>query len=415
MRGLIRTVTTDLKDKIKERSVYLFREGSKLKEIACVLNSEFSLRYTAKSIRGVLKKRISHLPQKTRKKCRSAKKRIRLTTKINGNKLEQIINLSEKNKTIKEIFEQIHVNPRAILTIAKEKDLQLYKKFEELILKGESLFNIGDYLGVTREGARQIINKYDFKELRKDAKKEKKAEQDSVKNIHRQIAGNIELRIIKLMSADDWVYQNILRYKKMHQLSDADKVIQFLNRYKSAVDNKEEVSLNKLSEGIFHNTHALRILTDLNLPALCWRLVYKKLRCLRQSDLQAIELAKKFLTADNSFSAMDVAYFLYLPFSQRYISKTLSIKGRKRELTPEFSAHKELTYSLASRIYEAQDLNFSEKEIAELCDKSNKTVNFALTNRRTIEAEIINCLRHLHPDKTIEKPYMNNCIKKRPL
>ncbi|MEK6940231.1 MAG: hypothetical protein AABX31_05895, partial [Nanoarchaeota archaeon] len=66
-----------------------------------------------------------------------------------------------------------------------------------------------------------------------------------------------------------------------------------------------------------------------------------------------------------------------------------------------------LTYRLASQIYEAADLGFNSTEVTELLDTTPRVVEYALTERKTLESKIINALQVLYPEENIYKPYRN--------
>ncbi|MDO8628237.1 MAG: hypothetical protein Q7R56_00600 [Nanoarchaeota archaeon] len=60
----------------------------------------------------------------------------------------------------------------------------------------------------------------------------------------------------------------------------------------------------------------------------------------------------------------------------------------------------------ASRIYEALDAGFAKQELEELLDENPWVIEYATTQRETIEPIIINALRILKQDSNIKKPYL---------
>jgi hypothetical protein len=66
-----------------------------------------------------------------------------------------------------------------------------------------------------------------------------------------------------------------------------------------------------------------------------------------------------------------------------------------------------LTYRLASQIYEARDLAFSNEDIASLCNTPVPLVEFALDKRREIAPSICTVLRRLYSGIAITGPYLS--------
>lgn len=107
-------------------------------------------------------------------------------------------------------------------------------------------------------------------------------------------------------------------------------------------------------------------------------------------------------------SPKDIAYFLEL---EPYIVRR---NFRKKGIRPQSDvvrqlATRGLSFALLSQIYEAQDLDFTQDEIAQLFNRKINLVEFGIANRyegNNYGEKIINALRTLHADNSINTPYL---------
>ena len=95
----------------------------------------------------------------------------------------------------------------------------------------------------------------------------------------------------------------------------------------------------------------------------------------------------------------DIAYFLNVPHDVVYhdFSQIGKRSRIQRFVVSIFGKH--LTYPRASQIYEAQDLDFGIEEITELLEIDEELVNYAISNRISIESKIIEALKTLYPSE----------------
>ena len=66
----------------------------------------------------------------------------------------------------------------------------------------------------------------------------------------------------------------------------------------------------------------------------------------------------------------------------------------------------DVTYRLASQIYEAYDVGFTIGESVELLDSSERKVRWALEYRDKVEPVLVRTLQKMFRDKEITTPYL---------
>lgn len=195
-----------------------------------------------------------------------------------------------------------------------------------------------------------------------------------------------------------FAYLSSLKYIRINgpiQTHSFETLTKLFEVYSQAKASGENISFKKIGEQLRISPMEIRrVLKSVGEHSLYWEQTYRPR--ISYTEKQAIERGIK----ETVFSLQDLAYFLDRPgIFNFYCSK-------KRE-NPIFRRRKTFSYSLASQIYEAQDLGFKPEEIAELLGKKVKKVNLISEKREEIEESLIESLRRLYGDQTIDKPYVD--------
>jgi len=174
-------------------------------------------------------------------------------------------------------------------------------------------------------------------------------------------------------------------------------------RYFEAKYKRKKLSLKKLGKGLnLWNSEIGKILSKVGLKPLYG----KKVR--HMTPQWKKEAIKRTFNLDAN--PPDIAYFLELPEHIVYQNmKMMGPRPKRQEFIAKPLANiglPDLTYRLASQIYEARDLKFEIQEIAELLNIKKITVNYILKNENIISPKIFDILKTLYPNKNITTPYI---------
>lgn len=343
---------------------------------------------------------------------------------------QNAIDMYRQGSSLEEIASSLGTSPQAVQRflhfkgiLGKPHKVQYsrtkvgQKKLIRLAKKGLTLETMGSIIGVTRERVRQKISEtwiydksgkeislYDkWRECRFFARNEGFREEQKEEIISKIIGG---LLVSKYDEAS-WPQKKAIEFFSKRPTSELDfgAVTKLFWRYEEARKNEEALSYKQLGEGTtFHIVTVGTILRETGLPSF-----------IRNLDRKSTPKEKKdaLRRAINvEMSSTDIAYFLDIP--SHVASQNMRKYGRRpRGSFSLFSVshlqegvHNRLTYSLASQFYEAKDLGFSSKEIANLFDSDYRIVKHALENRREISGAIVHGLRTIFPGRKIRRPYL---------
>jgi hypothetical protein len=194
--------------------------------------------------------------------------------------------------------------------------------------------------------------------------------------------------------------QYILELKKPPRKHSYETVLTFFERYERARNRNEKLSLEELCKGLNMSTQSAgNMLKVVGLEPMygAWRITPKEKREAMQRGFNL------------EMSPQDIAHFLELPWCiVRYTFSRIGTRPRFKSLmiSGSLKERKHLSYRLASRIYQAQDLDFTRDEITQLCDTNEEIVNHAIGNRSIYGRQIVEALRVLYNNNSINKPYL---------
>lgn len=286
----------------------------------------------------------------------------------------------------------------------------------ELAMRGLSLSEVGKRVGLSRERVRQIVESSgiskEYSEKRKKVKEELRAEKKQPERAFGEILWHLDRRAEELARQEGWAYEKAVEYVnkptrivrsklRSHSFND---VLGIFQTYETAKSNGEKLSLKKLCEGTgFFLTQARKILNSVGVEPMHGTF-----------DRHVTPKHKKeaiYRSTGVGMSNMDIAYFLWL--KPHVVDQNLGRKGlssKRPEIKgfiKKFGSGKEqknLTYRLASEIYEACDAGFNLEETCELLDTTPEIVEYAIMNDGKIGEEIVKALRVLYDDESIDEP-----------
>ncbi len=277
-----------------------------------------------------------------------------------------------------------------------------------LLEEGPSLQEFADIEGVERQAIQtHLVRKNIHKTWKKyRALKELEIVKHSqerlglLQDIHSLIEGKIET----LTKESSWPYkmasQYILLYTINQKRVETKKVIAVFEKYHEAEISGKPVSLEELGSyaGIKWESSVSNILKRVGLGPMIRN---RPKRIASESEQESLRLS-----LDSNLPYGDISHFLSIPkhLVRDYHKKNRNPTSGSRKILVKHPKIK-LTYRLASKVYEADDLGFRSDEISELYDANQKVVEHALKNRTSLEPVVIASLRTLFNSDKIEKPY----------
>ncbi len=327
-------------------------------------------------------------------------------------KIHQAVN--DGARSIDEIVKVTGIKqPMKIVELAENAGIQLFVDVDSLVRSGASLREIREAIGadIVLEAVRQyIVRTGKYKLWKKTAKKSRvsqKIMRKERRDVLRDILFCVNSRILQLVDEKDrWAYQKAMEYKSAYEvertkgLRSFDTILAFFKRYQEAKNSGVRLSFAELADSLLcAPNQAMDMLDRVGLHSLYW----ERKNALSKEQIQAIKRSFKL-----NMNISDVAYFLGVPYANVYNAfKRYGAETARRILLTQSQGQK-LTYSLASQIYEANDLRFTPSEIEELLDTSQEIIEYALENRRSISNKIMQALRKLCPKREITRPYITN-------
>jgi len=230
----------------------------------------------------------------------------------------------------------------------------------------------------------------------------------------RNLVSLMKSRIAQLAVNKPWPIKTAAEYiaKKYRMAFDFDVLVTFFERYEHAKQTGERTTLDDLRKDlpIKYKSNATLILKQAGLKPLHTH-KYRENRK-NPEEKNALERSK-----DLQLSLTDIGYFLNIPShvvkywrKKRNIENKFDLAGRTRCAPPQ-NAGIPLSFKKASEIYEAHDIGFKDEEISELFDSRPELVAHALEFRSQIEPKLIEKLKILYNDDSIDKPYKRSLSK----
>lgn len=273
----------------------------------------------------------------------------------------------------------------------------------EMIMQGYTQAEIGIKEGITRQGVRDYIMRNKLYDKWKQAKKQRKKEKPRKKTLRKEILKwIIKSAYEKAKAENNFAWQKTFEYiaLKQYRLDNdsipCERLVKLFEEYEKAGKRNEKATLTEIAENALWNVgSASRVLNAVGL-----REYKKRNRQIKISKEKTDAIEKGF---DLELSAEDIAYFLNV--SSYRIKKRYAEKGKRKV---KKVGNKIGTCKKASQIYEAEDSDFSNPEIAELVNCKEEDVEYAINNRNRLEEKIVHALNVLYPlRKKRTKPYLS--------
>lgn len=277
------------------------------------------------------------------------------------------------------------------------------------ILRGLSLEAIAQPEGLTRESIRQYIvdnELHPYWKIRREKYKRMKNKKEDILR-EKQSALLACLRERALNTASTWAEQRAVHYILSRQYKSdnlkAKQIVKLFAAYERAEQRGTKPSFKKLGKATsMDNTSAKRILNEVGLHSLNWEREYRP----RTTAEERRAIEEVYLSSP--LSTDDIVYFT----GREGITNTVcqGVKKKEAAVLPRFERshgrgrHMKMTYARAAQIYEAEDLGFSQPEIAELYELPEALVQYAQTQRASIEPVIRTALQKLHPERNSARP-----------
>ncbi len=290
-------------------------------------------------------------------------------------------------------------------------------ELDALIDQGQSLFEMKDQLSsqgklITCEGARLYIVVSGQHNYWKGKREERKQQSGELLQSRIQFLSLLEARIAQLATTKGFAYEKAWEYVKQRKISSGKDLIPFktvvrlFDDYKYAADREVQLSYAELSEGLnIDPMSTLRILSAVGLPSLYWNCKSYPHRYY-QEKRAVLKQARNL-----PLSIPDLEYFLQI--SNQFITvvfKEMKVKRPKR-IIKQFGfgqSKSNLTYRLASQIYEAQDAGFTPADTVQLLDSNPIVIKYALEHRPQLEQTILGALKLFYPQENLTTPYRNS-------
>lgn len=299
--------------------------------------------------------------------------------------------------------------------VAKNREI-----VDGMIFEGRTQEEIGKEIGSHRESIRQYINNSGQYNLWKEKNRELLLKPRLKKEAERQTKKNL-ISILKsyaIQKAKKEGHGEAMEYyltsgfiRERDKISYLLKLMNLLDFYKNTKEREEKLSYKKLAElsgfgeGEAGAVRTHKTLKKMGLKSLCWDAPKTP-----KWKIDAIERAEQSIVY---FGRRELAYFLDMNKATVVINSKIKRTSRRGGKIKFFSkgfatgSINVLTYRVASQIYGFKDeFNASDEEISSAIGKNLRVVSYALEHRVDIEPKLIQGLKILFPDKTIEKPYL---------
>ncbi len=295
------------------------------------------------------------------------------------------------------------------------------KNRDRLIRRGLTLEQIAKKTNVTRERVRQYIvgtgqhkvwrqsrEHYEKKtsyELRK-----KEVGRKIEKIVEQILAAGLQNALQDASETERFAYEKATEFltQRKHKLPNSysfEQLFGLFKKYKEAELSGEKLSLEELGEELgIHFVNVGNIFRKLRVKPMYGT---RERHTLLDFQKQALERAVEI-----PVPLPNISYFLELPkhgASVYYHARGIDLSKRPKisNVIKSFGIGKSVTHTLASQIYEAQDLGFSKDETTELLDINERVYDYATIHREKIGGELMDALKKLYPDREINKPWVD--------
>jgi len=273
-------------------------------------------------------------------------------------------------------------------------------EIDKLAKKGAGLQEMIDASELTTElGVKQyLIRTNQYKDWKAKQEKQRK---NSLGNLVYSVIIENYLQADKIEQEVYWKVDEFFTTTRSQVTYDTIKKI--FTRYFGAKEAGKKISLSQLGKGSgLWDSEIGRILNKVGLEPLYGK---KERHVTPQWKKDAIKRAFPL-----DVNPPDISYFLEIREHIVYQNmKKIGPRPKRQEFIAQPLANTglpDLTYRLASQIYEARDLKFKTQDIVELLDTNKRVVNYILKNENIISPKIIEILQTLYPNKKITTPYM---------
>lgn len=299
---------------------------------------------------------------------------------------------------------------RENIAILRNRENPKYRNFFSFVRRGLSLTELGGNFDFTAEFSRRLINNYGYHKVWRKSRENFKNHpvNNELLRGRNEINNYLRANLNNRLGSENvsWTERKLVQYTfnrvriKGPGLIPIDKVSIILERYHQAKINGRKLTYKEAGKdtGLLE-PDTRRILNSLDCPSLNWTAIYRP----RLTEKQREAHCK---AGEIEMSIADIAYFSER--SEGLCARHIENSSNRMRTIKHFG-HKEpnLTHRLASQIYEARDLGFSNGEIQDLFKVPANLVNYAFEDMGKIVKPIFQVLRLFNPDKDITKPYFS--------
>jgi len=264
-----------------------------------------------------------------------------------------------------------------------------------LLAEKETLQQIGNEMGFSRQWVSYLIAKYDLKGTWKKSIEDRKMLKSRYKQlVYNHVCHLLEQKLETASQAEKWAIQYMERIN-WNKNTNIERILRFFQYYSEVKSQGKKISVWEFARNVrIGGSHVNEIVDRIGLPTPGYRRYDKGPR--KGSNRRNARVINAY--QNTVFSRNDIAYFEGTTAANvRRIAK-----NSRRSWLPATNP----SLALTSQIYEADDLGFSREEIVQLLEIKPKKVDIALQLRQKLESLIINELRILKQDHSINKPYL---------
>ncbi|HLC55399.1 MAG TPA: hypothetical protein VJJ75_02595 [Candidatus Nanoarchaeia archaeon] len=215
--------------------------------------------------------------------------------------------------------------------------------------------------------------------------------------VYNHVCHLLEQKLETASQAEKWAIQYMERIN-WNKNTNIERILRFFQYYSEVKSQGKKIPVWEFARNVrIGGSHVNMIVDRIGLPTPGYRRYdkgpRKGPRGTTRRNARVINAYQKTV-----FSEQDIAYF------ERMTRENVKriVKNSRRSSLPATN----LSLAHTSQIYEADDLGFSREEIVQLLKIRPKKVEVALQLRQELESLIINELRILKQDHSINKPYL---------
>jgi hypothetical protein len=313
---------------------------------------------------------------------------IDISADLRKNLHEKIIKLNKDGMPIEEIVTETHSSLNKVRRYLMGIDTM---KRDALVCQGLSIPEIADAEGVTKPAISQ-----DIKITRqRRAWKQKRKEVQQTEQARNAFINLLNNKACKMVRMADWTGARTEEYMQARTRAPREKVHKVYDEYHQAKIKGEKPSYRQIAKKAGCNfTYVMALFHFAGLKPL--HMEYHECETSVQTMIQ---ISRTGLTPP------DIAYFCGM--SENGVRLRFSEAGfrQRRNNTKLNKSIPKLTYRLASEIYEATDLGYSNDDISQLLDANKKVIEYAIGKRDEIAPTIVKALQLIEPE--CRMPYIS--------